>query len=366
MSILSASFKSCFKNPKVELFNIDTKKSIIIELNSNEFTFDDELYNRVVFYDNNHKTNMMPLNKLCRNFIYDEEKNVGILKPITPHGKLEYFILVDKENLSYLEKPQKAIYVYTPSGYTPDKEYPLLYSFDGQSLFDELLGDLQKPKYGSFKMENIMNTCSLNNVFESIIVGIDNGDIYRDKELTMDHKIFGELDKTLDESANFEDGHLDELIKFILMTVKPFIYKNYSITFDLNKIGITGASSGGLASFYAGMLFPLEFGYVLSFSPAIGLFTLNSWKKFIDENVKGKLPRLYFYCGYDLKNEKDLETTLYTRMLPVIKLVKEKYQRKNLKEAYMPKGIHHESIWALYFTEGYLFGINDRGEKKYV
>lgn len=360
--MLKATFKSSLKNLIGHLYNYQTgaNESFVLS-DDGSFSFDELKYNRIYFSNDKVKTHSFPINNLATNFSYDVDKNIGRIEAKAIKGQLEIVELRDEENLYYLEDPVKEIFIYTPAGYDSTKEYPLLVSFDGQSLFDALLTNHPKSKYGSYELEKIMSLANENGVCESIIVGIDNSTIYRQKELVMSEENFGEMDDRLDDGDISHEGTLEAFSNFIFKTLKPYLYKHYALTFNLNEIGLMGSSCGGLAAFYLSLKNPLEFGYAICLSPAIGVFKKDGWYRFF-KHLKKKLPRMYIYCGYNPHDDNDLDEIIYETMLAPLAELRKIYPKQLLKTAYALEGLHHESFWSLYFTEGYLFGLDERKE----
>lgn len=83
------------------------------------------------------------------------------------------------------ERGERKIWVYIPS-HSEDEKLPVIYMTDGQNLFDE-----ESTEYGSWNVISAVENEQNNTGLSAVIVGIDNGNIYRDSELTP--KCIGEI-----------------------------------------------------------------------------------------------------------------------------------------------------------------------------
>ena len=68
----------------------------------------------------------------------------------------------------------------------PNERLPVIYMTDGQNLFDE-----ESTEYGSWNVISAVENEQNNTGLSAVIVGIDNGNVYRDSELTP--KCIGEI-----------------------------------------------------------------------------------------------------------------------------------------------------------------------------
>lgn len=75
------------------------------------------------------------------------------------------------------ERGERKIWVYIPS-HSEDEKLPVIYMTDGQNLFDE-----ESTEYGSWNVISAVENEQNNTGLSAIIVGIDNGNIYRDSEV---------------------------------------------------------------------------------------------------------------------------------------------------------------------------------------
>ena len=128
---------------------------------------------------------------------------------------------------------ERDILVYTPPGYERTKlPYPALYLFDGEDS-DGLV-------FASQTIENLINDGKIPPI---IVVRIANpSQAARDHELSC----------------------LPDFADFLARELVPYIRRNYNVSPDPAKTGVSGYSLGGLAAAYAGLKHPEIFGLVLA------------------------------------------------------------------------------------------------------
>lgn len=269
------------------------------------------------------------------------------------YGKVTYYRLEDAKNLEYIPSHSKRISVYTPPSYSNKTKYPLLVMFDGQNLYAKAEGRVpNQDGYGSWNIDGIITKFDIEDNKGVIVVAIDNSDGYRDSELTM-RLSFGEW-SGLENSEAFLNGKLDELGDFISQTALPFVKENYSV--DDNKIGIIGASSGGLASYYLGLRDNDIYRCIGAFSPANALFTVNAWHNYYENMALKNQPRIYVYCGYN-----DFwENQLIDGAKQIKDIIKYGYAPENIKERYIEDALHNEAFWRNVFPDFLEYFLNKK------
>lgn len=262
-------------------------------------------------------------------------------------GRVDNYELLDECNLAHREDKSKKISVFIPSTYDGVTPHDILYFFDAQNLYGSAgkYTDNGDP-YGSWQLDLI--ACALKNQFDKniIIVGIDNADKYRDKELFMNPCDFGDLAPlaTALPDEDYSVGYLDYIDDFIKQTLHPFIIEKYCVKED--NIGIGGASMGGIASFYCGLREPGFYNYVLSYSPAFGLYEMSAFENWFSNkcftNHTEELPYIHIYCG-----EGDpLERLLIGSSRDMKKaLMKYGYSEEKIFETFDIEKPHNEESW---------------------
>ena len=323
-------------------------------------SFDDEAYESLSFSDGETKTSKLFPGKLA--LTMDYKKIPSYETPLTffhAEGKTGYvdtYVLRDEKNLAY-RKGSKKINVFVPEGYDGSKPYGLLYCFDAQNLFSHA-GDYTKDgdPYGSWQLDVVLQELKRQYGKEILVVAIDNADLYRMAELLPDLTSYGgisELARRESEDVEIKP-HLDELADFMKYTVHPLILEKYAI--DEKEIGICGASMGGLASLYCALRDLGAYQYVLSYSPAYGLYeeeAFDNWLRTLSLGTQqAKQPKLHIYCGAGDPLERDL-LPLSRRMKSL--LVKHGYEAERIHETYDPEKLHNEESWRLILPESFSF-----------
>ncbi|QKG55903.1 alpha/beta hydrolase [Hymenobacter sp. BRD128] len=193
-------------------------------------------------------------------------------------------ILTDSFRLPQLGGRARRVWLYLPPGYAAArrKRYPVLYLQDGQNVFDEATSF--SGEWGVDETLNQLAAAGERNA-ECIVVAIDNDGAHR-----------------LDEYspwANAEykkGGEGDQYTNFLALTLKPYIDAHYRTRPDAAHTAIAGASMGGLIALYAGLKYPMLFGRVGVFSPAIW-FAKDSMLAYERRRPVPLASRFYFVAG---------------------------------------------------------------------
>ncbi len=142
-----------------------------------------------------------------------------------PIGKVE-----ERRLKSILWSDERALRIYTPSGYNPSSDYGLLILFDGQYYADQVPTILD-------------NLIADGATAPMVAVMIDN----------------------IDNQSRLRELHCNErFTDFIAKEIIPWVRQNYHVTTDPRRVVIGGTSAGGLAAAFAGLLHPELFGNILS------------------------------------------------------------------------------------------------------
>ena len=270
-------------------------------------------------------------------------------------GRVENHVLRDEENLSYRDDKSKKISVFIPNSYDGVTPHDILYFFDAQNLFGNAghYTDNGDP-YGSWQLDIVINDLHRRLGHNIIVVGIDNADLYRSQELFMNPSDFGKLAPlaTAIPEDDFSRGFLDGLSSFMINTLHPFIKERYCVKED--NIGLGGSSMGGIATLYCGLRELGFYKYLLSYSPAYGLYEMSAFddyfksKKFLEQG--DILPKIHIYCG-----EGDpLERLLIPSAREMKKLlVSNGYDEGKIFETYCEDKLHNEASWRLILSESF-------------
>lgn len=259
--------------------------------------------------------------------------------------------LTDEKNLFFRENKSKIIDIIVPKNYDKNKKYGLLLMFDGQNLYDKTnVGNYttKNDPYGSWQIDVSMSMLNKNKGLEFIVVGIEHTDYLRTNELITPSS-FGPLkDRKLLEERE-KQGYIDHLDDFINETLLPYVFENYNI--DLNNIGISGSSMGGLGCHYIGLKNLGKYNFILSFTPASALIDNSAWDNFYKRlNFKDnldKLPIFYFFQGYN----DDLEVKLLRGNKKLTSMLKNNGYPNKLIHRYIELSAkHNEVAWRYAFN----------------
>jgi alpha-glucosidase len=229
---------------------------------------------------------------------------------------------------------EKTIWVYLPKSYdTSEKQYPVIYIFDAQNLFDA-----NSSFVGEWKVDEYLDTLTDN---ESIIIGVEHGNDKRIEELTPY------------KHATYGGGNGDTFLNFIMHILKPHIDLNYRTLSDSKHTTIFGSSLGGLLAFYAVLQYSDTFGNAGIFSPA---FWVNP--EIYDLASEGSINQqahFYFLAGTDESE------TMISNLEKMITILKTKgIGMDNIKLNIIEGGKHNEELWSTNFPDAYQWILNSQ------
>lgn len=326
--------------------------------------FDEQIYDHIYFScSETERSGIVYPGKLSLGVEYKKNEGMGrnltylFSKNTEKTGRVENFVLLDEENLSHREDKSKKISVFLPESYDGKTPHDILYFFDAQNLFCNAGqytwgGD----PYGSWQVDIIMDELHRQYGRNIIVVGIDNADMYRSQELFMNPNKFGKLSPlaTAIPEDDFSKGYLEGLSSFMVTTLHSFIKDKYCVKDD--NIGIGGSSMGGIASFFCGLYEMGFYSYVLSYSPAYGLYEMEAydgWFGKIDlKKYKDRLPKIHIYCG----GGDPLEQMLIGSSEAMKDLlINHGYDERKIFETYDVKKPHNEESWRLILPESFTY-----------
>lgn len=243
----------------------------------------------------------------------------------------ENVIIMDEE----FEMPQlnrfRRIWLYLPPDYDQSSnEYPVLYMHDGQNLFDQFTSFA-----GEWEIDETLNRLVDQGYKVPIVVGIDNGGIYRIDELTPWN------------NPDYGGGQGDEYMAFIVETLKPFIDENYRTLSDRENTGIMGSSLGGLISTYGALKYQNIFSKAGPFSPAYWINNDSIWN-FISS--VGMQNDIWFY-----QNVGEHEGDIYINNMYNMEDSLRAEGFENITSKVILGGDHNEQTWRNDFEEAYLW-----------
>jgi len=241
--------------------------------------------------------------------------------------------------------------VWLPEGYDIKKKYAVLYMHDGQMLYDSTATWNHKTWNVNLVATKLMHE---KKVQDFIVVGIWNGGNTRHSDyfpqkpfetLTRTQKDF--VSQQLQEKGRVTDTfqpNSDNYLRFLVLELKPFIEKKYSVYRDRKHTFIAGSSMGGLISMYAICEYPNVFGGAACMSTHWpGIFTLNNnpipvaLVNYLKINLPNPLNhRIYFDYG-----DKTLDSFYRTLQKKVDEVMNAKgYTDKNWITKFFPGQYH--------------------------
>jgi len=188
-----------------------------------------------------------------------DQVQLGFLPPATPAkgGTISGDVRLHQVPSQQLGESRR-VWVYLPEGYekNPGKRYPVLYTCDGEGVFDE------KTAHNGVELgldEKAAELVSQGKMSEVIIVAVSSGgtnaERLRDYTATVDPKYGG--------------GKADKYLAFLTDELKPMLDRTYRTESVAEKTGIMGSSLGGYFALYAGFTAPHTFGLVGALSPSL-------------------------------------------------------------------------------------------------
>ncbi|GAB3917467.1 alpha/beta hydrolase [Mucilaginibacter boryungensis] len=179
--------------------------------------------------------------------------------------------------------PARNVDVWLPDGYSPLKNYAVVYMQDGMALFDAGIM-WNKQEWGVD--ETMGRLIADGKIKDCIVVGIWNGNANRHSEY-FPQKPFEMLTARQQDSLYSipagngklfaEKIQSENYLKFMVHELKPYIDSHYATFTDATNTYVMGSSMGGLISLYAICEYPKVFGGAACLSTHWpGLFTVNN------------------------------------------------------------------------------------------
>lgn len=242
-------------------------------------------------------------------------------------------------SLPYPGKDDRTVWVYVPQ-HNESEKLSVVYMTDGQNLFNE-----NSTPYGSWEVCTAVENEMKSGEKGVVIVGIDNGNDYRDSELTP--KCIGEIQRReyFNEQFAPEGEAFDS---FLTDTVIPYVEEHFPVRTDKDGIAVCGSSSGGLQAFYAGIEHSDKISFVGALSPAFLVYTENDWRMYLAQKMRLEMPYLYIYTG----NGDELEQEIFESVEMMYELLPEVgYPYDMMNEVILFENEHNEKSWREIFPD---------------
>ena len=295
-------------------------------------------YNVVYFTYDGKKTKAVAFNRCVSGW----QKTSDGFTPYTQGAETDYLPSFEKITLD-CNGYEKDIYVWTPEDYdaASDEKYATIYVLDGD---DEV--NTQNPEArpeGCMYIPDQVRSMAAETGCKAIVVGVstygDMNEYMRDDELVPD---LGELAEK--EYKSKKKG--GDLARFMAETLVPYIRQHYNVCTDALHTSVTGASLGGLETFYITMEYPEIFGTAGVLSPSFWTYDDEAWKSYLgkkDFNVN--TPFIYLYTGPAGGDTDPYVTDMYNRMKDM------GYPADKIALHYNEDGLHHPNSWRGCFSE---------------
>lgn len=151
----------------------------------------------------------------------------------------------------YVIATNRIIEVYTPPNYDPDSEYPILLLNDGESMFG----------HSSWELNKILDELITQQKIEPIIAVA----VYVHSNRNNWYIPYD--DSWITSNWGPYVPRAEEYADYIFEQVLPFVKENYTINSE--RIGIMGASLGGLISTWMGIKYPDQITYSAGLSGSL-------------------------------------------------------------------------------------------------
>jgi predicted alpha/beta superfamily hydrolase len=247
---------------------------------------------------------------------------------------------------------ERTIRVLLPAGYDDvanrDRRYPVLYLLDGQNVFDACLSEVSRHEWSADEISHEL--IAQRRIPAMIVVGVDHAGPMRGHEYLPYKDFVGGADMAEPAGKRFPD--------FLAGEVLPLVNSRYRTLTGAPNTGLGGSSYGGVATLYALMARPNDFGYGLVESPTlwIGMGQLVR-----DTNPLAAMPTKVFmaFGGKEADNP-----AISAKMIGLVRQVQANFQAagyddSNVRVVIEPDARHTESAWEKRLPDALAFLFGD-------
>lgn len=233
---------------------------------------------------------------------------------------------------------ERSIRVLLPAGYddasNAQRRYPVLYLLDGQNVFDACLSDVSHHEWGADEISRRLTAAG--QLPAMIVVGVDHAGAQRAHEYLPYKDFVGSPDMADPAGKRFPD--------FLAREVMPLVNGSYRTLTGAPNTGIGGSSYGGVATLYALLARPNDFGFGLIESPTlwVGMGQLVR-----DTQPLAALPFKVF-IGFGGKEAED--PVVSDKLISFVRALESNlrnagYGNANLRVVIDPDAAHTEAAW---------------------
>ena len=265
--------------------------------------------------------------------------------PYTQGMEIDYFPHYDHFTID-CNGYDKKIHIWTPDDYDPDAEEPYasIYVLDGQD--DAYIEEEGATPKDVINIPEQVRSMTATTGYRAIVIGVSTyGDMVN---YTRDDELIPDLGKMADSDYTGKTKRKgDDFARFVAEKLVPYIREHYNVCTDALHTAVTGASLGGLESFYIGMQYPDIFGTVGAQSPSFWTYGDDAWTAYLKQKDFDKTtPFLYIYTGGGGDTDMDGDVTAM-----VERLKKLGYPKSKLAYDLYESGGHHVTFWRRFFSE---------------
>lgn len=234
---------------------------------------------------------------------------------------------------------ERTIRVLLPRGYddatNAERRYPVLYLLDGQNVFDACLSEVSHDEWRADETSSQLTAAG--QLPPMIVVGIDHAGPKRAHEYLPYKDFVGAPDMSEPAGKRFPD--------FLAHEVMPLVNGAYRTLTGAPNTGIGGSSYGGVATLYALLARPNDFGFGLIESPTlwVGMGQLVR-----DTQPLAALPFKVF-VGFGGKEAEDADVS--AKLVSFVRALEANFRAagygdSNLRIVIDPEARHTEAAWA--------------------
>lgn len=239
--------------------------------------------------------------------------------------------------------------IWTPSGYSNEMKYPVVYMHDGQNLFDAA----STWNHQAWEIDSVAGQLIDNGAIKpAIIVGIYSYNDSRLGDLMPEKPLKALKNDTIISFINKmcrDNFRADEYLTFIVNTLRPIVNDKFSVDTSTSSTYIMGSSMGGLISIYGLCEYPGIFGAAACLSThwtgALGHNTdfPSAMRNYLIENLPLDMNhRIYFDngdCPYDT-----VYIPYFNQMVELVDSLG--YNSDQFKHSIFPGHSHDEKSWS--------------------
>lgn len=248
------------------------------------------------------------------------------------------------------------IRTYLPADYEiSGRDYPVVYMFDAQNLFDRTTSTYNK----EWRVDETMEGLSGGPYLPAIVVGIEAPQSRYDRYAMYS---VGEWEYRASPGGRLLKrirGYGDETAGFLMDEVKPYVERTYRAAQHRDQVGVAGSSMGGYMSLFVGSRYADRVSKVMAFSPVV-----------LDDPMCGQRVREAIVAGGVVGPQRyyldmgDRERLEYVRQpaelvehLDQLRLMLQRAGHCEILARVIPGGRHDERAWSRRFPQAYLWAF---------